>query len=210
MPTIHERIKNRRIELGKSRAELGELVGVTQQAVYFWEEKNAVPSYHRLKKIAFVLDATVEWLTAGIDVNVPIAANYILIPLLGTERDQGGQQVQHHEEVGDLADDNNSFAYRRDLFEQLGVKPEWCRVFMTSDDSMNLGNQMLVDLQQAVVQDNKVFLLKTPAGHQVRRLYLQIDGTVRVQADRRNIPEQVVAADALQIVGRVIAHQGPV
>jgi transcriptional regulator with XRE-family HTH domain len=210
MPTIHERIKSQRIKEGLSRAELAKECGVTQQAVFAWEESEAMPSFHRLQKIAFVLKATVEWLTIGIDVNVPIAANYILIRRLGTESDIGGSAVQHHQEVGDLLDDHNSFAYRRDLLAQLGLKAEWCRVFMALDDSMNLGNQMLVDLEQTKVQDRKVFLLETPAGYQVRRLYLQIDGSVRVCADKDDIPEQVAPAAAIRIVGRVVAHQGPV
>lgn len=191
-----------------SRAALAKAVGVTQQAVYGWEETEATPSYHRLKKIAIELNTTLEWLSAGIDVTVPISAHYILIPLLGTESDKGGNDVQHNVEVGELADDSNSFAYRRDLLEEIGVKPEWCRVFLTDDDSMNLGRQLLIDLEQNKIEDRKVYLLQTPAGYRARRLFLQIDGTVKVCADHRDIPDQLVKPDAVQVIGRVVVHQG--
>jgi transcriptional regulator with XRE-family HTH domain len=207
MPTIHQRIKRRREELRMSRADLGNKVGVSQQAVYGWEENDAQPSYHRLKLIADALKTTVEWLSAGIDVNVPLAAKYCLIPRLGSRR-EGDGLVDYHNEVGDLKDDENTFAYRRDLLEQLGVEAQWCRVFVSTDDSMALGQQLLIDLKQSQLEDGKVFLLDTPAGLKVRRLYMQIDGMVRVRADRPDVPEQLVSRDAVKVIGRVVAFQG--
>lgn len=211
MSTIHERILHLRRELGLSRAQLGLKCGVTQQAVYGWEEDGAVPSRHRMPKVAEALKTTVEWLSAGIDVNVPLAAKYTLIPLLGTHCREGSD-VQHHDEVGDLLDDHNSFAYRRDFLRELNVQPDWCRVYLLDkhDKSMTLGHQLLVDTnpEHAQIEDGRVYLLDTPAGCQVRRLYLQIDGQVRVRADRAEVPEQTVALAALKVLGRVVAHQG--
>lgn len=204
---IHERIKKRREEKGISRAKLAYRCGVTQQAVYGWEETGAMPSFHRLLRIAEVLETTTEWLSAGIDVNVPLASKYCLVRLLGIEG-EGGSAVNYHDEVGELKDDEYSFAYRRDFLKRLGVSPEYCRVFLTEDSSMNLGHQLLVDTKQQALEDGKVFLLDTPAGHQVRRLYLQLDGMVRVRADRPEVPEQLVPASAVKVVGRVVAFQG--
>jgi transcriptional regulator with XRE-family HTH domain len=206
MSTIGARIKQRREELKMSRNDLGIESGVTQQAVHGWEEKGAIPAYHRLKKIAEALETTVEWLSAGISVNVPTGANYTLIPLLGTEP-EGGGDVQYHDEVGELKDDRNSFAYRRDFLEQLGVKPEWCRV-VRGDTSMTLGDQLLVDLQQKEVQNGRVYVLKSPSGPIVRRLFVQLDQKVRVLADRPDIPEQIVPPEAVHVLGRVVAFQG--
>lgn len=207
MPTIHARIKSRREALHKSRAWLAEKTGVTQQAVYGWEETGAVPAYHRLTRVAEALNTTVEWLSAGIDVNLPLAAKYCLIPLLEPTI-EGDGAVRHHVEVGDLSDDEHAFAYRRDFLDRLGVAPEWCRVFLAEDDSMSLGQQLLIDLQQKALEDGKVYLLDTPAGRQVRRLYLQLDGTVRVRADRPEIPEQIVATSTVRVIGKVVAFAG--
>lgn len=207
MPTIHHRIKDRRKELKLSRADLASLVGVTQQAVYGWEESGAVPAYDRMSKIANALKTTQEWLSAGINVNVPLAEKYCLVSLLGSET-QGGSVVRHHDEVGELTDDEYTFAYRRDFLAKLGVSPEWCRVFLMEDDSMNLGHQLLIDLKQTKLEDAKVFLLDTPAGHKVRRLYIQLDGMVRVRADAASVPEQLVPASAVKVIGRVVAFQG--
>lgn len=206
MPTIHARIKARREELKMSRNDLGNRCGVTQQAVYGWEEQGAMPAYHRLKKVAEELKTTVEWLSAGISVNVPTGTNYTLIPLLGTDS-EGGGDVQYHDEVGDLKDDRNSFAYRRDFLEQLGVKPEWCRVVL-GDEHMNLGNQLLVDLQQKAIENDRVYVIKSPSGPIVRRLFVQLDQKVRVLADRPGIPEQIVPPEAVHVLGRVVAFQG--
>jgi transcriptional regulator with XRE-family HTH domain len=207
MPTIHDRIKRRREEQGLSRAQLAKKCKVTPQAVYGWEELGAMPSFNRLKTVAEVLKTTSEYLSGGIDVNVPLAEKYTLVRLLGTDK-EGGIAVQHNIEVGGLADDQYSFAYRRDFLQQLGVSPEACRVYMTTDDSMNLGQQLLVDTSQKNLQDDKVFLIDTPAGLKVRRVFIQIDGQVRVCADRANVPEQLVPASAVKPIGRVVAQQG--
>jgi hypothetical protein len=115
--------------------------------------------------------------------------------------------VQYHDEVGELKDDRNSFAYRRDFLEQLGVKPEWCRV-VRGDTSMMLGDQLLVDLQQHEIENGRVYVLKSPSGPIVRRLFVQLDQKVRVLADRPDIPEQIVPPEAVHVLGRVVAFQG--
>jgi transcriptional regulator with XRE-family HTH domain len=205
LPLVGERIRLRREEKKMSRMDLAYEVGVSQQSVYGWEG-GAVPAFHRLKKLARVLDTTVEWLTLGISVNVPIPTNYTLVPLLGTELQGGG--VQYHDEVGELKDDRNSFAYRKDFLERLDVQPEWCRVFMASDDSMNLGEQLLVDTKQTTIEDGRVYIIDSPAGPIARRLFTQLDQKVRVLADRRDIPEQIVPPEAVRVIGRVVAFQG--
>ena len=96
MTTIHQRIRFRREELKLSRADLGRQCGVSQQAVYGWEETDTIPTYHRLQRVAATLNTTVEWLTAGIDVNVPLATKYSLIPLLGHNK-EGDKGVDYHD-----------------------------------------------------------------------------------------------------------------
>lgn len=132
--------------------------------------------------------------------------SYTLIPLLGTEP-EGGGDVQYHSEVGDLKDERNTFVYRRDFLEQLGVSPEWCRV-VRGDEHMNLGTQLLVDLQQKEIENDRVYVIKSPSGPIVRRLFVQLDHKVRVLADRPGIPEQIVPPEAVHVLGRVVAFQG--
>jgi hypothetical protein len=126
--------------------------------------------------------------------------------LLGTDL-EGGGDVQYHDEVGDLKDDSNSFAYRRDFLDGLGVKPEWCRVVL-GDEHMFLGNQLLVDLQQREIIGGRVYVIKSPAGPIARRLHVQLDQKIRVLADDPAIPEQIVPPEAVQVIGRVVAFQG--
>ena len=206
MTTIHQRIRLRRDELKMSRTDFGRECGVSPQAIYGWET-DTIPTQRRLHKIAATLNTTVEWLTAGIDVNVPLAAKYSLIPLLGHNK-EGDKGVNYHDEIEDFKDDEHTFAYRKDFLQSLKVRPECCRVYLAEDDSMALGDQLLIDLEQTGLDDGKVYLLDTPAGYKVRRLYSQVDGTVLVRADRPDVPEQRASAAALTIVGRVIAFQG--
>jgi transcriptional regulator with XRE-family HTH domain len=207
MPTIHSRIKTLRENAGMSRATMAERCKVTQQAVYGWEELGATPSHNRLRTIAEVLNTTTEYLSSGIDVNVPLAQKYTLVRLLGTDK-EGGSAVNFHDEVGGLVDDVHSFAYRRDFLARLGVAPEHCRVYMAENSGMRLGEQLLIDTSQTAIENDKVFLLDTPAGVQVRRLHIQLDGSVRVIADDAGVPQQVVPSEVIKLIGKVVAHQG--
>lgn len=116
--------------------------------------------------------------------------------------------MNFHDEVGGLVDDVHSYAYRRDFLLRLGVAPEHCRVYMAENSGMNLGEQLLVDTSQTEIENDKVFLLDTPAGVQVRRLHIQLDGSVRVIADSPAVPQQVVPAGVVKLIGKVVAHQG--
>lgn len=66
MSNINERIKEARAQKNLSQAELGELIGVSSQAISQWETAAQTPRLNKLDKIAKVLGVSTEWLQLGI------------------------------------------------------------------------------------------------------------------------------------------------
>ena len=64
--TIHQRIRQRREQLGLSLQDVGSAVGVSWQTVQQWE-KTTAPKRARLEAAALALKTTPEWLLFGED-----------------------------------------------------------------------------------------------------------------------------------------------
>lgn len=52
-------IRNKRIEIGLSQAELAERIGVTQSTISFWESGRYEPSLSDLRKLSQVLSCAI-------------------------------------------------------------------------------------------------------------------------------------------------------
>lgn len=207
--SIHSRIRRAREAAGLSQRELGDLCGVSQSAVNLWESEGGnVPRPKRLQLIANQLKVSVEELTFGksatvIDRKQP-SGRYVYI----LRYTKGDKSVRHHHEVPSATDDEDLFAYRRDWLARHGLVPENLRVFEAEDDSMAMGEQMLVDVSSKTIASGKPYLLDGPGGLRVRRVYVCHDGQLNLRADRAAYPEETVAADSLEVVGQVVAFTG--
>lgn len=210
--SIHTRIRRAREAAGLSQRELGDLCGVSQSAVNLWESEGGnVPRPKRLQLIANQLKVSVEALTFGNGANVidrkqeggrnAFIARYY-------SRFKGDQPVRHHHEVPSADDDDDLYAYRRDWLQRHGLVPENLRVFVAEDDSMAMGEQMLVDITSRAIASGKPYLLDGPGGLRVRRVYVCHDGQLNLRADRAAYPEETVAPDSLEVVGQVVAFTG--
>lgn len=62
MIVLHERIKEQRVGKGLSQRELGDLFGITQQAVGRWETGQALPDATTLGKLADYFNVSVDYL----------------------------------------------------------------------------------------------------------------------------------------------------
>lgn len=60
--TLGERISNKRKASGLSQEELGNIIGVTRQSIYKWENDQAVPELENLLQLSRVFEITVGWL----------------------------------------------------------------------------------------------------------------------------------------------------
>ena len=67
MPSIGNRIRDRRVELCFSQQELADAVGVHQTTVTYWESDKTAPKDRALAKVAEFLKTTPEWLRYGIE-----------------------------------------------------------------------------------------------------------------------------------------------
>lgn len=63
---LGEKIKTARKNRGMKQNQLGAAVGVTEQAVYYFEHGLRIPSVQTLTEIAAVLDVSLDWL-CGLD-----------------------------------------------------------------------------------------------------------------------------------------------
>lgn len=66
--TFPERITAIRKELKISQEKLGELVGVSQRTVAFWESGSRTPSFSTLQDMAARLDVSVDYLLGRTDI----------------------------------------------------------------------------------------------------------------------------------------------
>lgn len=212
---IHQRIRDRRIELGLTQQELAELVGVTQSAVQLWEKEDrdggTAPQRKRLDLLAAQLKVSPDYLATGNSATVidqkQEGRKYAFIARYQSRFHTKGAQVNHHIEIGNV-EGEDTFAYRRDWLEKRGLAPHALRVYEAVDDSMQLGDQMLVNITARNIVNNKPFLLDGPAGPRVRRLFVRFDGQVILRADNPAFPEEVAPLDALDVVGQVVAFSG--
>jgi transcriptional regulator with XRE-family HTH domain len=63
--SIGTRIKRKRTEKGLTKAELARSLGVTDTAVWNWEENGRRPRHGVLSSMANVLEVSTEWLVSG-------------------------------------------------------------------------------------------------------------------------------------------------
>ena len=59
--TLGERIGNKRRAAGLSQEELGNILGVTRQSIYKWENDQAVPELDNLLQLSKVFEVTAGW-----------------------------------------------------------------------------------------------------------------------------------------------------
>ena len=61
------RLKELRLEKGKSQSEIAKLVNMSKMAISHWEKGNSEPSIEQLKVLAAYFDVTVDYLIGYID-----------------------------------------------------------------------------------------------------------------------------------------------
>jgi transcriptional regulator with XRE-family HTH domain len=76
--TIGDRIRERRLAIGMSQAELGRIVGVSRAAPGQWESGASVPTGPNLVAIAAALQTTPEYLAMG--ENYKLHHNFTIVP----------------------------------------------------------------------------------------------------------------------------------
>lgn len=208
---IHNRIKRRRSELDLTQKQLGLDLGVSPQTIAKWESPEehggTAPQRWRLPQVADRLGVTLEWLLSGNSDTVKPAAKmdarYAFIPRY-ISKHQGGRRVKFHEQIGHLNDEADTYAYRVEWIRKAHLQVQALRVWHPTDASMNMGDEIVLDISKKAVESGLPYVLETPHGVKVRRLYPRFDGQIILRADNPAFPEELAPPHSLDIVGQVV------
>lgn len=184
--TIHDRIKEARLRKGYSMQELGDEVGVTAQSVNQWEN-GGNPRAGKIAQIAKALSVSPEWLQFGIE-TVQINHNH------GTQTNFTGQSQTNTVNNNFFSNENkNSGSLKKIIIPDASmfpVLPENC--------------ELTIDTAQTVIIDGKIYEIQSGGLSFIRRIYRQIDGSLKIVCDNPEFESVIVSSDSVQIVGRVI------
>jgi len=231
MQTLSERISWRLEQTGKKKAGLARYVGIAAPSVTKWingETKRLEGS--NLLKAAEYLECDPAWLSTG-DGDWQVKALlrpiqlweqeeelpedlYVFIPSLEVKLSAGpGNAVWHLDEAGQRQ------AYTRKWASRVGIDPTCAATMVVSGSSMEPryqdGDSIVVDYcQRDTIIDGKVYAIALNAEVFIKRLFKEVDGSIRIVSDNPDkirYPDKIVTPqflDRLQIIGRVVALAG--
>ncbi|MDT0215846.1 XRE family transcriptional regulator [Alcaligenes sp. AB3] len=171
MTTIHDRIKQARLDKGLSMEGLAELVGLRSwQSIQQWENGATAPQRKRLERVASALGVTVDFLMNGTLESATKAATnggHVPVRLVDAKASAGKGKLIFY------ADDNRELMFQRSWLSKNGAKPEDVLAFPVEGDSM-------VD---AHIPDGSVVLVNTKLTEPTpKRIYvLSIDNELMLK-----------------------------
>lgn len=66
------------------------------------------------------------------------------------------------------------------------------------------GSELTIDTSQTAIIDGKIYEIQSGGLSFIRRIYRQIDGSLKIVCDNPEFESVIVSSDSVQIVGRVI------
>ena len=93
--TLGKNIAALRKEKGWTQAQLGEQLGVSNQAISKWEKGMNLPDVMLLPQIAKVFDVTIDWLFEEIEIEERVEISNKLIWVLREEHDEGMLTIRY-------------------------------------------------------------------------------------------------------------------
>lgn len=120
--SIHDRIKQRRLELEMSMEELAELSGLKSwQAVQKWEKNigGSAPKRTLLPKVAAILGVTPDWLLTGNDTPSPP------VSLKSIDSNHGSVSIPQYKDVGGAMGHGIVLRDQPGEITAMDVSPEW-------------------------------------------------------------------------------------
>ncbi len=210
MSTLSFRIQHARLTAGLSRTDVARTLNVSTETVRAWELPESdphasVPSLRRLPSIAELFNTTPEYLLTGTDARLN-ADKYAFIQRYKPTHKE--RKLPHYDPVKNLNNPDESYAYRIDMLERLGITAGHCRVVEIIDTSMDIGDQQLVDLKQTKIIAGKVYVFESKKNGLMARYFYPCDGDMlAMRSDKNNTPE-IVERNDINIVGRVVHCSG--
>ena len=141
-----------------------------------------------------------------------LPTNYVQIPRYDVQASAGSGSEVHDEQMIGLMAFDEMFLRR-----QLGVRTEGLATIEATGDSMEPtirdGDLLLIDTEANDLRDGRIYVLNVHGLLAVKRLQVQMDGSIAVSSDNPRYPTQIInpsERDPLSIVGRVVYQAGPV
>ena len=219
------RVRAERIAQGLTQKELAKRCGapLTQTTIQSIEDRGSRASKHAAA-IARGLAVRVEWLVTGdepkhdnkspIEGTDPADKYEFATRVYGAVLSAGnGSTHWEHEEI------DGSHAFTRAWLQRKRLNIKSCRVLSVQGDSMlpqlQDGNVVLIDLSDcAPIKSGKVYALSVDGEQRIKRLFPQIDGSLRITSDNPDkslYPDELVRPeflDRVRIIGRKRWHAG--
>lgn len=216
---IHERIKEARTKKNLTLAELGNLIGVSAQAVQGWEDASTPRGEARIRKIAEVLGVTPEWLQfgSGLKPSLPESAKMVVWE---KEEDLNPDEfvmvryypdiefaagVGMHEQV-DYNDFQLPFSHRQ--LNQRGIYNN-DKVFCVrvKGDSMEPrlphGSDIGVDQAHSQIIDGNIYAFRHDDLIRIKYLHRLPGGKVLIKSENKSYPDEEASLADITIIGRV-------
>jgi len=216
-----------------SQKALADALGLSAQAVQYWESGFTRPTGVNLKRLAKALAVTeveiiadspgsttdarraralapgtqiVEW--SGLEDLPP--DQYVRVPRVRVELAAGNGHLVERE------DDGPPLAFRADWLRKRNLVRTNVRVVYVSGHSMEPylqdGDTVLIDLGSRSVRDGEVYALRYGDEVRVKRLFKRVDGGLIVRSDNSaQYPDEQVSGAQLEhveIIGKVVWRGG--
>lgn len=221
MKTLAERLKIAREKAGLSQAQLGEVIGLSQQSVAKIEN-GETQQPRKIKEIAKALGVTQKWLQLGIEENASFSdfvveeledatldpSVFTSIPVLDIELSAGnGCEAEIIESIVD------SFPLRRADLQKAGVNASNARIVKIWGNSLlpvlNNGDHVAVDVSQSKpIRDGDLYALRDGVLLRVKVLINMPDGGLILRSfNKDEYPDEILTFNEkrarIHVVGRV-------
>lgn len=172
-------LKKFRQEFALTQEEVSEILGITKQSVWAFENKNKIPYKH--KKI---LEEKFNCKFADKDL-IQEEDNFIAIPIRGSVTASMGSGITVYDETRTA-----TYNISRELVRDLGINPQKSEMIIASGDSMFPtivgGDTLLVDLSRKEIYDGKIYCVRIDGQLYAKRLQRIPPDTLKVISDNKD------------------------
>lgn len=172
-------LKKFRQEFGLTQEEVSDILGVTKQSVWAFENKNKIP--HKHKKILeekFMCKFTDKDCSRDDD-------NFIAIPIRGNVTASMGYGITVYDET-----QTATYNISRELARDLGINAKNSEIIIASGDSMlptiEGGDTLLIDLSCKEIYDGKIYCVRIDGQLYAKRLQKIPPNTIKVISDNKD------------------------
>lgn len=204
--SIHQRIKDLRLNLKMSQQDVAGLVGVSWQTIQQWENGSTAPNRTRLPLAAKALQTTVNYLVTGIDSqDTEDDSELSLIAMLDTKLSAGTGSIVFE------MDGSRKIAFRTEYLRNRRIKPENAFGFPVEGDSMidvGIPDGGMVALNSAIKEprNRKFYGMWIDDRYLVKEIVKRSDGFYAVshnEAKKDKYPDKLIDSENSGIIGQV-------